>query len=52
MTFVFQRLTDGRLAEICEAIMDEQWAAVEPAETSGAGLTAIVRSHGSQGPPG
>jgi hypothetical protein len=45
-----QRLTDGRLAENCEAIMDQQWTA-EPAGPSRAGRIAIVRSHGPQGPP-
>jgi len=44
-------LTDGRLAEICEATMDKQWTAVRWVGPLGADLIAIVRSHGSQGPP-
>jgi hypothetical protein len=51
MTRALQSLTDERLAEICEATMDTQWAAVEWVGPLVADLIAIVRSHGSQGPP-
>jgi hypothetical protein len=52
MTRLLQGLTGGRLAGNCEAIMDKQWTAIDPAGPSGAGRIAIVRSHGPQGPPG
>ena len=51
MTCLLQRLTDVRLAEMCEATMDKHWAAVRWVGPLGADLSAVVRSHGSQRPP-